>query len=392
MQESRESKTYKSKPFRVVILGAGFSATAGLPLASGLWKEVRHRAENMTGRAGQFREDLEEYISYRKKCYGKQLNRDDVNFEDFMAFLDVEFYLGLRGSDTWSSDGNETQVVVKTLIGQILTERMPRQIPDVYLRFAEALQPDDLVLTFNYDILLERSLEKIGKAYRLFPSRYLDAGWGMATVDHSRDEVIVLKPHGSVDWFSRAEYRALEERRIAQGFKTPQRHLVFGPNSDLRVTPLVDGPRFPNDPLSEIYRVVDIERLYNKPLLFLATPVLLNPSSAKIVYASKLKGFWDGLGRVGSLNFGFAVIGFSLPPEDEYARQVIYRLATNYQENNWGEDVLEHRKTPLLMVDLRTSPEQVAEYERRYAFIDWSRAQKHFGGLTEEMVRVFRGE
>ena len=38
-----------------------------------------------------------------------------------MAFLDVEHYLGLRkGRTTWSTDGNEGQVVVKTLIGEIL--------------------------------------------------------------------------------------------------------------------------------------------------------------------------------------------------------------------------------------------------------------------------------
>ncbi len=39
--------------FAVFVLGAGFSRSAGLPLAPELWKEVRRRAELMTGRAGQ---------------------------------------------------------------------------------------------------------------------------------------------------------------------------------------------------------------------------------------------------------------------------------------------------------------------------------------------------
>ena len=105
----------------------------------------------MTGRAGLFLDELKAYIRFRKECDGVSLTPTEVNFEDFMAFLDVEHYFGLRGSDTWSEDGNEGQVVVKTLIGEILTERTPPigKLPDLYIRFAELLQPDDYVLTFN---------------------------------------------------------------------------------------------------------------------------------------------------------------------------------------------------------------------------------------------------
>lgn len=79
----------------------------------------------MKGRASLFREDLDAYIEFKKRCQGVLLSKDEVNFEEFLGFLDVEHYLGLRGKDTWSDDGNESQVLVKTLIGQILTEKMP---------------------------------------------------------------------------------------------------------------------------------------------------------------------------------------------------------------------------------------------------------------------------
>ncbi len=98
-----------------------------------------------------------------------------MDLEEFMAFLDIEFHLGLRGKETWSSHGNETQVVVKTLIGKILAERMPANIPDQYLAFARLLKPDDYVLTFNYDVLLERALESAGIPFRLYPNRYKPA-------------------------------------------------------------------------------------------------------------------------------------------------------------------------------------------------------------------------
>lgn len=158
---------FAAQKFAIYVLGAGFSKPAGLPLASELWTEVRERALSMTGRAGFFRDDLKEYIEYRRRCDGTDLTPETVDLEEFMAFLDIEFHLGLRGKDTWSSQGNEAQVVVKTLIGEILSERMPAKIPEVYLRFAQILKPDDYVLTFNYDVLLERALEQAGVSYRL---------------------------------------------------------------------------------------------------------------------------------------------------------------------------------------------------------------------------------
>src|SRR5262249_5980042 len=132
------------------------------------------RALRLSGRGELFRDDLEAYIEYRTKCDGVDLNVEKVDLEEFMAFLDIEFHLGLRGKETWSSEGNETQVIVKTLIGEILTERMPARdkLPDLYLHFAEILKPNDIVLTFNYDVLLEWALERAAIPFRLFPDRY----------------------------------------------------------------------------------------------------------------------------------------------------------------------------------------------------------------------------
>lgn len=335
--KSRED--FAAQKFGVYILGAGFSKPAGLPLAPELWEEVRHRGLRLSGRAEQFREDLEEYIDYRQRCDGTTLAVEEANLEDFMTFLDVEFHLGLRGKDTWSSQGNEAQVVVKTLIGEVLTERMPAKIPDLYLKFARILRPDDYVLTFNYDTLLERALEETGVPFRLFPDRLKPNphGGGML-VDTSKEEVIVLKLHGSIDWFDRTEYSRLQAEFARRGLAPENaRNLVFQDPSRFGLSPLLQGPRFPDDPLREMFRVRDIEGLYKSDPLFLETPSLLNPSSMKILFSQKFREFWWGFGYVGRMNFRMAIIGFSLPPQDEYARQAIYRLVRNYQNVSWDE-------------------------------------------------------
>ena len=325
--------------YRLFVLGAGFSRAAGLPLAVELWPEVQRRARTLPGRAKQFWDDLEIYIQYRKDCDGVTLTPDQVDFEEFLAFLDIEHYLGLRGSDTWSVDGNEAQVVVKTLIAEILAEAMPsvEAVPQLYRRFAAGLQPNDYVLTFNYDVLLEHALESVGKPFRLFPQRFKNVRPGLAEVDTSREEVVILKLHGSIDWFDRTQYSEFEAAFVEQGSHSPPPHPVFANATSLDVVPLVDGPRFPNDPLRHMHRVRKLEDLYQRSFLFRCTPWLLSPSSMKMLYTATLRDFWYGLGDAGTLNFGLAIVGFSLPQHDDYARQVLYRLVTNYQTTYWNE-------------------------------------------------------
>ncbi len=379
--------------YRIFILGAGFSRPAGLPLADELWREVRYRAKSLCGRAAKFWDDLETYIQFRKDCDGVALTPDEVDFEDFLAFLDIEHHLGLRGSDTWSVDGNEGQVVVKTLIGQILTEAMPAReaVPQLYIRFAAGLQPSDYVLTFNYDVLLERALEAIGKPFRLFPQRFRNVDPRFAEVDTSREEVVILKLHGSIDWFDRAQYRELEAEYRKQGLRSGWRHPVFGNVAKLNVVALLDGPRFPDDPLSDMHRVLRIEELYQRSFLFHCTPWLLNPSSVKMLYSGTLRDFWYGLGQAGTLNFGLAIIGFSLSPQDDYARQVLYWLVKNYQSAYWDEEVFGLKKHPLVVVDRRESEEQMEEFRRRYAFIDWSKTRSHMRGFDQDALDVLFG-
>jgi hypothetical protein len=109
-----------SQKRRLIILGAGFSRPAGFPLAMDLWKEIRETAASFSQdlRAYKFNEDLSHYIKFREEADGKTLTPETVDFEDFMRFLDVEHYLGLRGGDTWSEDGNEGTIVTKFLIGR----------------------------------------------------------------------------------------------------------------------------------------------------------------------------------------------------------------------------------------------------------------------------------
>ena len=65
----------------------------------------------------------------------------------------------------------------------------------------------DVIVTFNYDVVLERTLEYVGKPYRLYPERFKSIGPTFNVVDSDVEEVTVLKLHGSLDWFSNRWFR-----------------------------------------------------------------------------------------------------------------------------------------------------------------------------------------
>lgn len=366
-----------TRKYRLIILGAGFSRPAELPLASHLWNEIRETAAAYPSdlRASKFNADLEHYIAFRREAAGEDLTPDTVDFEDFMRFLDVEHYLGLRGGDTWSQDGNEGTVVTKYLIGKILARHLNalETVPDLYIEFAKRLEPDDYVITFNYDTLLERALDAVGKPYRLYQTRLKEVTEFGGTVDNDKDEVVILKMHGSIDWFDRTGF----ERRIATHAKMgapPPRDIIFSDEAGLGLERLTDGPRPQSDPLKNIYRAKNLRALYDKELLFMATPRILPPSATKLLYATRLNDFWEGMGNGGYYNYGMAIVGFSLPGHDEYARQILYGLVTNYQRYNWDEDELGRKKTPLAIVDFFPDSAAEASFRDRYRFVDWTRA------------------
>ena len=79
---------------RVFVLGAGFSKSAGLPLADELWHQILAQAKFLWGRASMLNDDLDTYIAFRRECDGIELTKDTLNFEEFLGFLISNIILG----------------------------------------------------------------------------------------------------------------------------------------------------------------------------------------------------------------------------------------------------------------------------------------------------------
>ena len=373
--------------YRIFVLGAGFSVPAGLPTAKELYPEVVRRVERAYGKQNRFHWAVQDYIDYRKKSDGVALTIDTIDLEEFMSYLDIEHFLGLEGSDTLSEDGNAAQLFVKRYIGQIIHERTPSidSLPQAYYEFAEKLTVKDIVITLNYDVVLERALEYVGKPYRLFPHRYGEIGDYSNIVDDSRDEVTILKLHGSLDWFSNKSYLRGLEAFKNQGVNGGPNDPIFNNNNKYGQYPLVEGPRNPDDPLLNIYRLKNVDLFYENfdpP----CTPMILSPSHMKIVYSNPFLDFWWGWGQAGGYNLGVSIIGFSLPLHDDYLRICLYKLISNYQEVNWNHPLLGFNKNQIKLVDYRTDNSSKDELLKRYQFIDYQKADVYTDGFSSDAV------
>ena len=218
---------------RLFILGAGFSKPAGLPLAGELLNLVREEVKDYFQTGSGWDGALEREIQEWTALYPGQ----PVDLERVLAYSHRKHYLRLLGSDEYFAHGSRSIVAARRAIQRILIKAVPRQIPSLYRKFAKQLSPNDVVLTFNYDTLLEQVLDEIGKLYTLTPEWWLSRD----LPESGQEYVDLLKLHGSVDWYDR-HYHDDEVRWHAEERRdVPDRDPIFGPHPLVRTEPLSRG-------------------------------------------------------------------------------------------------------------------------------------------------------
>lgn len=382
---------------RLFIVGAGFSRHAGLPLGSELFDEVLTAARHTNVRGNNLydnilKPDIDRFLHFNQRTGGACLAEQDVDAEEFISFLDLEHFLGLKGSDVYGEEGDRSQQLVKNLIAKILFMRQERMTADQwapYTDFASRLRPLDVIITFNYDTILETSIEGAQIPYRLVPSRFDEVHTGYATVKTPETEVVVLKMHGSIDWFDTAPWQHSREYFAQLPRPIPDRHPIFGRPELFDPTPIIEEPYDPDSDLRRIRRISNLADYFRSANLVIEAPLMLAPSYQKLLYSDPLKGFWWGMHTMGSLMQSMAIIGYSLPRYDQYAVQAIYGMVRNFQHYNTGDLI---RKTRLRFVDYCVSESERCRLMKRYRFVDWNRADIDESGFRPDAVSFLFAE
>lgn len=112
--------------YRLLVLGAGFSKPAGLPLGDELLDDVVAEAKRTTAFDNILQPEIERYLLFIERTTGERHSLSEVGLEPFMSFLDVEHALGFEGSDRFSDDGSRAQLLIRFLIARVLWRRQLR--------------------------------------------------------------------------------------------------------------------------------------------------------------------------------------------------------------------------------------------------------------------------
>ena len=162
------------------------------------------------------------------------------------------------------------------------------------VQFCErVLRPGDVVITFNWDLTIERANSLMDRQFKL---RY--------TYDQKSDpkerSITLLKPHGSIDWFTQEQVK-----RVA----------TKGSNDFVRVGRDLYG-----------YNSFTLRPHHH---LESEIPAIIAPSPFKAWASQTSQNTWQSVYRAVRHAKSIKIIGYSLPPEDQFARFVLRRAFRN---------------------------------------------------------------
>ena len=271
---------------RVFVLGAGASYGAGFPLAAQLFSRAYDRMNDDDQR------QLEKTLGYLYPVSGRksQSRRKlaNVNVEEFLSLLNTAEEFNEILPTTYLEPvvirrlrTSLLKNIVELLAESQLKAESSEKLVGYVDRFLSKLEPRDTVITFNWDLLVERRMCQLGQAFKLCPRE-------------ESNHVALLKVHGSIDWYRGAE---LDSRK---GFEVVYRQLYKAP-------------------WTEVSRQSD-------KLLGDALPFIVPPTFNKSFRGcADIEEIWvQAFQRLQEADEIY-VCGYRFPPEDLYARFVLRR-------------------------------------------------------------------
>lgn len=299
---------------RVLILGSGFSASFGIPTLLGLFDEILRHPD----RLGE--EDIANvhnaiswfYPEFRPLAHAPAY----PPFEEFLSLVVASEGLPSFETGYWER--------IRRSALRRLTDYFTRSLPaaendPLLLEFASRLRPGDVVVTFNWDNLVERALLRLGRPISLDQT--------------GPDRVSLIKLHGSINWV-----------RAAPPWK-------------------LDGPVAVAELGHGVYRTLDYLP-YDVWDALDSPPLIVPPIASKAPLADEfLNPLWWQAALAIRASETLSVIGYSLPDQDLQARALI---CTSCQARTRGYRIVD------------PNPEVAARYRRWLGRLPQTHLEKPF--------------
>jgi len=158
---------------RVFILGAGFSTTAGLPTSSKI---------------------LARLTDSKLEVLLDELNLKVETFEELLSKIDLELYY-LRKANNENRRHELLKGLRRELVSKLTSLMQSSLTPEAVKTYKDFISlidvKEDAIISYNYDLVLEKVLDSKGIKYNYLYDRYND---------QNRD-LPIIKLHGSINHF-----------------------------------------------------------------------------------------------------------------------------------------------------------------------------------------------
>jgi hypothetical protein len=260
---------------RVFVLGSGFSASMGLPTLMNLFPEVLALPEREDEGDKENTQDALAFLYPEFRRNGEPASLPP--FEEFLSLVMAAEDLSFFDEGYWEK---HRKSVLRLLTDCIARKAFKAEKSPLLRAFVRRLQDGDVILTFNWDTLIEKELRT---QRRRLNSRQRDSS-----------AVTVIKLHGSLDWYMIPEGISLKYPETVEWIHPPS------------VCRMKDHSYY------DVWDVLDLP------------PFIIPPTSFKRPPAERfLRELWHEAFNCLVEATEVCVIGYSMPNDDLQARALL---------------------------------------------------------------------
>ena len=262
-------------------------------------------------------------IDFFEICNKILLNKEDLRkvFNDLIEHLNFLFGLKLGSEEELDSFSLETVTTILdlesrekgrqyidsllNLICIVFDTVLQGPVSSIHKELATRFQPNDIAISYNYDIVLDNSLMEVKKLkediYKLNFDQKHNGDW--RTCENQTSDIVVLKLHGSMNWLKCSRCGAL---------------LFY------------EGRKAVAELSYQIVRLREPTRDFNCPICQARElrTLLIPPLLEKEMYGEEFRYLWYLAERAIVSADKIVVIGYSLPPTDFYS-EFLFRKAVS---------------------------------------------------------------
>jgi hypothetical protein len=255
---------------KVFILGAGASKPAGAPLINDFFATGIFHLTHGTAFPDKL-DNYKNFFAYLKNKYGFDINNPDPYKSDPFAFVEntkINIEQILSNIEEETSDGNKNMEDVRkeavrfvfiTLENAVKYGSNNNCYPDFVKKKVDIFNDESTIITFNYEIMLERALPRGCFSYGIDIDK--DKIINFSSYEKSyKNNLLLLKLHGSLNW---AVCSLCKKMYLfwSQRYDDISKKKCEGCNANLEAV-LIPPTRVKRNHLKNLRKVIGLEKLW----------------------------------------------------------------------------------------------------------------------------------